>query len=67
MLQLLCLQVNVPLYLGPGDNLYVVHQASEGGRHLVDDAVEQKLLSSRKHQAATHDQDGAVHLPLGFI
>lgn len=54
-------------YLWPCDNFHVVHQPSEGGRHLVDDAMEQKLLCTMKHESSSHHQDGAVHLSFGFI
>lgn len=54
-------------YLWPCDNFHVVHQPSEGGRHLVDDAMKQKLLGTMKHESSSHHQDGAVHLSFGFI
>lgn len=54
-------------YLWPCDNFHVVHQPSEGGRHLVDDAMKQKLLCTMKHESSSHHQDGAVHLSFGFI
>lgn len=54
-------------YLWPGDYFHVVHKPSEWGRHLVYDAVKQKLLSTMEHEPSTHNQDGTVHLTLGFI
>lgn len=59
--------VCVLCYLWPCDNFHVVHQPSERGWHLVDDAMEQKLLCTMKHESSSNDQDGAVHLSFGFI
>lgn len=54
-------------YLWSCDNFHVVHQPSERGWHLVDDAMEQKLLCTMKHESSAHYQNGAVHLSFGFI
>ena len=54
-------------YLGACDDLNIVHQPAEGRGHLVDDAMEQELLSAVEHQSAPHHQDGAVHLTLGLV
>lgn len=54
-------------YLWSCDNFHIVYQSSEGGWHLVDYAVKQKLLSTMKQEPSSHYQDRAVHLTFGFI
>jgi len=59
--------MHTTIYLGASDDLNIVHQPSEGRGHLVDDAMEQELLSTVEHQSSPHHQDGAVHFTLGLV